>query len=81
MKLTLYQFEQCPYCAKVRAWLDEHGKEYAKVNVANDRDDPQRKELAEKSGVATVPVLKVENDGTEIYIGESADIIAWLESS
>lgn len=75
MELTLYQFEGCPFCAKVRSWLDEHGLTYAKIEVAHDRADPVRKELVEKSGVATVPVLKAG----ERYIGDSAAIIAFLE--
>ena len=73
--LTLYQFETCPFCEKVRNYLDEHNLEYEKVNVENDRTNPLRKELAEKSGVQTVPVLK---DGDK-YIGDSGNIIKYLE--
>ncbi len=73
--LTLYQFEECPFCEKVRTYLDEHNLEYEKVNVPAYREDPVRKELAEKSGVFTVPVLK---DGDE-YIGDSGNIIKYLE--
>ncbi len=75
MKITLYQFEECPYCARVRNYMDEKGIEYEKVNVSYDREDPQRKELLEKSGVGTVPVIK---DG-EKYVGDSGEIIAYLE--
>lgn len=77
MKLVLYQFEMCPYCAKVRNKLDNLGLEYEKVNVSHNRDDALRKELLEKSGVATVPVLKADNK----YIGESSDIIEFLEQN
>jgi len=73
-KITLYQFEECPYCAKVRAFLDEKGLEYEKVNVPRDREDPQRKELLEKSGVGTVPVIKIDDQ----YIGDSQVIIDHL---
>ncbi len=75
MELTLYQFDGCPFCAKVRGWLDEHGLAYEQVEVAHDRQDPLRKELAEQSGVPTVPVLKAD----DTYIGDSAAIIAFLE--
>ncbi len=74
--LILYQFEQCPFCRKVRGWLDGHGIDHETVNVEHDRNDPVRRELAERSGVATVPVLKV---GVQRYIGDSDRIISWLE--
>lgn len=75
-KITLYQFETCPFCAKVRVKLEELGLEYEKVNVSRDREDPQRKEIAEKSGVATVPVIDIDGK----VIGESDAIIQKLES-
>ena len=74
--MNLYQFEECPYCAKVRAKLEELNIDYEKVNVANDREDPQRQMLLEKTGIATVPVL--EDDGE--FIGDSGNIIEHLEN-
>ena len=73
--IKLYQFEACPFCAKVRAKLEELGVDYEKVNVAHDREDSQRKELLEKSGVATVPVIEIDGK----FIGESDVIIEYLE--
>ena len=75
--LTLFQFETCPYCAKVRGKLDELKLDYKKVNVDSNRDSEQRKELLEKSGVGTVPVLKVDDK----YIGESDIIVDYLEKN
>jgi glutathione S-transferase len=74
-KMTLFQFEQCPYCALVREKLSELGMDYEIVDVSYDRSSPMRKELLEKSGVGTVPVLL--DDGQ--YIGESSRIIEFLE--
>ena len=74
-KIILYQYEQCPYCARVRDYMTEKGIEYKKVNVSYDSTDPMRKEIKEKSGVATVPVIK---DGNK-YVGDSATIIEYLE--
>ena len=74
-KLTLFQFEKCPYCALVRQKLEELGLEYEKIDVSYDREDSVRKDLLEKSGVGTVPVLLADNE----YIGESAHIIEFLE--
>tara|TARA_Y100000310_G_C20435825_1_gene693675 strand:- start:340 stop:579 length:240 start_codon:yes stop_codon:yes gene_type:complete len=76
-KITLYQFELCPYCEKVRQKLKEKNIEYKKVEVPHDRDDPIRKELLEKSGVQTVPVIQIEDK----YMGESSDIINYLEAN
>jgi len=76
-KLTLYQFEECPFCLKVRVKLDELKIKYEKVNVSYSRDNPLRKKLLKKSGVTSVPVLRIEDK----YIGESADIIEYLEQN
>ncbi|MBT4538702.1 glutaredoxin [Candidatus Woesearchaeota archaeon] len=76
-EITLYQFETCPFCAKVRAKLEEKGLKYKKVNVSSDRDDTQRKEIAEKSGVSTVPVANIDGK----WIGDSSAIISYIEEN
>ena len=79
-KLTLYQFKDCPYCAKVRAKLDSLELEYDKVNVLRNREDPIRKELWRQSGVPTVPVLKItDKNQPDLFIGESEKIIDYLQ--
>ncbi|MBI2112506.1 glutathione S-transferase N-terminal domain-containing protein [Candidatus Woesearchaeota archaeon] len=77
VSIVLFQFEECPYCAKVRAKLEEKGLRYEKVNVSSNRDDPLRTELFEKTNVHTVPVIKIG----EIYIGDSGRIIQYLNES
>ena len=74
-KIVLYQFEECPYCAKVRAKLDELGFNYKKVSFLRDREDPKRKEIAKKSGVMTVPVIDIDGE----FTGESDIIVQKLE--
>lgn len=81
MQLTLYQFEDCPYCAKVRAKLDEKTLRYQTINVPRDRESPIRKEIARNSGVMTIPVLKLTKDSQEQWIGESNKIIAYLDEN
>lgn len=76
-ELILYQFEECPYCVKVRTKLDELKISYQKVNVSYDREDELRKELLDKSGVASVPVIKIGDK----YIGESGNIIDYLDKN
>ena len=74
-ELKLYQFEACPFCEKVRKVLDAKRLKFEKINVPRERGHPQRQELFEKAGVWTVPVLQVDDE----YIGESDDIIQYLE--
>jgi glutaredoxin len=76
-EIILYQFETCPFCEKVRNALDAKNIEYKKVNVSADRDDPARKDLLEKSGVATVPVIDIDGK----FMGESGDIVAYIEEN
>jgi glutaredoxin 3 len=77
IKIILYQFEQCPYCAKVRAKLKEMKVEYETINVEYDRENTLRKELFEKTGVNTVPIMKIDGK----FIGDSEKIIAYLDEN
>lgn len=74
-EIVLFQFEQCPFCEKVRQKLKEKGIEYKKVNMPHERDSKERKELFEKSGVWTVPVIKIGDE----YLGDSSAIIERLD--
>ena len=76
-KISLFQFEDCPFCEKVRRKLKEKNLEFEKINVPRDRDDSARKELFRKSGVPTVPVIKIG----EKHIGESQNIIDYLDEN
>ena len=74
MTYKLYQFEECPYCAKVRSYLQENKIECELINVSYDRDSEERKMLFKQSGVGTVPVLQ----HNEKFIGDSTKIIEYL---
>ena len=74
-KIKLYQFEDCSFCEKVRAKLEELGFEYGKINVPRDRESAERKMLFEKSGVYSIPILEIDGK----FIGESSVIIKKLE--
>lgn len=73
--LTLYQLEGCPYCETVKQKLDEKRLVYETVDVPRDCNDPLRQELFAKSGVPTVPVLRID----DFYFGESAEIVAYVD--
>lgn len=76
-EITLFQLPGCPYCRQVKEKLEEKKVRYTTINVSPSRNDVLRKKLAEKSGGATVPVLKVG----EKYIGESDAIISYLNQN
>ena len=70
--LKLYQFEYCPYCAKVRKKLDELGLKYEKIEV-----DPKNKPKIVIELGGTVPVI----DDNGRIMNESDDIVAYLEKN
>jgi glutathione S-transferase len=75
--LSLYVFEGCPWCTRVRAALDRLGLEIEVRDV--HADPPRRAELVAATGRATVPCLRIEEGAAPRWMHESADIIRWLE--
>jgi microsomal prostaglandin-E synthase 2 len=71
--VTLYQFELCPYCHKVRAALEAKGIPLTKVEVnpMNKKELPPLPEGARK-----VPVIQM--GGETVF--DSTKIVAFLES-
>lgn len=71
--VTLYQFELCPFCHKVRAGLELKGIPFRKVEV----NPMTKKELPPLSGDAPrkVPVLQTGGD----TVADSTAILAYLE--
>lgn len=72
-ELTLYHFQSCPYCHKVRTYL-------ASRNIAVPMKDTHasaadKAELLALGGKTQVPCLMI--DGQALY--ESNDIIKWFE--
>lgn len=54
LKLTLYQYKTCPFCSKVRAFLDYHGLPYEVVEV-----NPVMRQEIKWSTYRKVPILMV----------------------
>jgi len=75
-KLSLYQYESCYYCRKVRAALAELGLEIEVRDIHRDRR--WLTELVEARGRRTVPVLRIETDEGVEWMPESEDIIQFL---
>ena len=57
LKLTLYQYKTCPFCSKVRAFLDYQGLPYEVVEV----NPVMRKEI-KWSTYRKVPILMVDGE-------------------
>ncbi len=72
--LTLFDFEACPYCRKVREVLTELDLDYLCLPVA--QGSPRRAVLKRRGGKVQVPFLIDPNTSTSMY--ESDDIVAYL---
>jgi len=71
--LTLYQFELCPFCHKVKAGLEVKGIDYRKVEV----NPMTKKELPELPEGAPKKVPVVEVSGEVVH--DSTTILSWLD--
>ncbi len=72
--LILYILTHCPYCHRVRAFMEEHGLdvEYRDITKSDHQAD-----LLKRGGKKQVPYLVDSSRDTEMY--ESGDIIDYLE--
>ncbi len=73
--LDLYVLENCPYCQKVLAFLDEIDIPYKKIDI---KFQPNEETLIKLGGKRQVPFL-VDND-RNIQMYESGDIIEYLKT-
>lgn len=55
--MTLYQYKTCPFCSKVRAFLDYHGLPYEIVEV-----NPVMRQEIKWSAYRKVPILMVADE-------------------
>lgn len=76
MKLELFYFSECPFCAYVLDAIDRLGiKDF--IILRNTRTNPQNLErLLKDTGRRTVPCLYIDNKPMH----ESRDIVVWLEA-
>ncbi|KAM7415585.1 hypothetical protein PAMA_017890 [Pampus argenteus] len=72
LKLVLYQYKTCPFCSKVRAFLDYHRLPYEVVEV----NPVMRKEI-KWSAYRKVPILMVDGD---VQLNDSSVIISSLKT-
>ena len=72
--MSLYQYEACPFCIKVRRKLHELD---IPLKLINAKEEPFKSELLKEGGRLMVPCLKDEKANSWMY--ESSDIINFLE--
>ncbi|EJW84348.1 prostaglandin E synthase 2 [Wuchereria bancrofti] len=73
LKLRLYQYEACPFCCKVRAFLNYYGFSYDVVEVS----PLTRKEIRKLDGVSKLPTVIAQMDRK---LSDSSLIISILTS-
>jgi glutaredoxin len=77
--LTIYQFEACPFCVKVRRFIRKNSLKIKLKDAKNNKTF--KSELVNEGGKHKVPCLKIEkiNSQTE-WLYESTEIIKFLNS-
>jgi glutaredoxin-like YruB-family protein len=58
--VKVYSTTTCPWCAKVKSFLDQNGVRYQDLDVAKDKQ--ARDEMIKKSGQMGVPVIEIDGD-------------------
>lgn len=51
--IKVFTTPSCPYCTKIKDWLDENGYDYEEFNVAEDKE--KAKEMIQRTGKRGVP--------------------------
>ena len=76
--LTIYQFEACPFCVKVRRFIRKNS---LKINLKDAKNNETFKsELVNEGGKHKVPCLKIEKIHTKNqWLYESNEIIKFLK--
>ncbi|XP_050301583.1 prostaglandin E synthase 2 [Anthonomus grandis grandis] len=75
LKLTLFQYQTCPFCCKVRAFLDYYGVSYDVVEV-----DPVLRQSIRWSQYKKVPILVAKTENGYQPLNDSTMIISALAS-
>ena len=76
--IELYLAEKCPYCVKVRNFMEDKGISYIlKPVVLGNRTNANKEELMKLGGKIQVPFLVDTVNKVQMY--ESDDIIRYVE--
>lgn len=72
LQLTLYQYKTCPFCSKVRAFLDFHALPYQVVEV-----NPVRRAEIKFSSYRKVPILLAQEGESLVSLREQPPM-SWV---
>ncbi len=75
-RLSLYRFNGCPWCERVRAAVDDLRVAVDERDIRSSNEDAA--ELRAATGKGRVPVLRVDHAESTEWIPESADIVRYL---
>ncbi|MFI5317629.1 MAG: glutaredoxin family protein [Myxococcota bacterium] len=76
--LSLYHFDGCPYCRRVR---DAMSRLKLEIELRDIHRQPKyHDELVAATGKQMVPCLRIEHVGGARWMHESADIVRYLET-
>lgn len=75
---VLYQYRSCPFCARVRRYLNGRGLELPERDIL--QDPAAFRELLAGGGRSTVPCLRIESAAGTRWMYESGDIIDYLDN-
>lgn len=68
--VKVYSTPTCPWCKKLKDWLNEKGIEYEDIDVASNQGAAQ--EMIKKSGQMGVPQIEV---GDKVIVGFDPEAI------
>lgn len=73
--LTLYEYEACPFCVKVRRQIRRQG---LNIKTVDAKQVEHKSVLAEHGGKVQVPCLRIEENQEVRWMYESSEIIQYL---
>lgn len=62
-EVTVYTTPSCPYCVKIKEWLEQEEIEYREHNVAENKE--KAKEMIQKTGQRGVPQTLIKTEENE----------------
>jgi len=74
-KVIVYSTPTCPYCKRTKDYLSQKGIAFTNHNVAEDRE--AAKQMIEKTGQISVPVIIINDD---VVVGFNQTLIDKLLS-
>ena len=76
--LTIYQFEACPFCVKVRRFIRKNSLKIELKDAKNNENF--KSELVNEGGKHKVPCLRIEKMSSKVeWLYESTEIIKFLK--